>query len=301
MTALFIITLLTAAEFCAEAVYKRSAAYRASLGGADALRRVPDGIDICNVGSGPGLYAISYENCPRKGMNFSTAPQNFRYGFRILKRFQKKIRKNAIIVIVMCPLSFGNNLDYFRPDYSDKFYGILRPEEIDGYSFRRAVLLHFPLLRRAFGASRRRLFPAAAPETHSQEPPIITVWKREFCLKDLRNPAQAAEHQDAFNEKINLLREEVAFCHERQWRPVLVTPPVSENTRRFISPEFSRAFVFDNLDALRKNYPEVPLLNYYDDSRFDNSMFLNDVFLNREGQTRFSEILFADIDKWEEE
>ena len=59
------IGILILLEEIIEIYYRKSESYQQTLGGVERFFDVPYGIDICNIGSGPGLYAISYDNCDR--------------------------------------------------------------------------------------------------------------------------------------------------------------------------------------------------------------------------------------------
>lgn len=329
------IFLAVVLEAVAEQIYMHSRKYKESLGGAWKLQKpVPKQLEIVNIGSGPGLYAITYEHSSKRGFNFSTAPQNYKYGFRLLKRFSEHLCANCIIIIiVMCPLSFGNNDDYARPGYSDKFYGVLTPQEIDEYSWKRAWMVRHPLLQKVLrklciemhafcskckdGIFRRQEKRPAGQEMenhqeqgkefvalcgqeagNAQEPEIVRIWKQEFQLQNLTEPSQAERHKIAFAEKRRIICEGIDRCYDKSWRPVFVIPPVPPKTRDYVGEAFLQAFVYDNLEKLQNRYPKLPLLDYYKDERFDTSMFQNDIFVNEAGRKRFSEILFSDISKY---
>ena len=280
-----------------EIIYKHTDSYRKSLGNiGNMLKNVPTGIDIANIGSGPGLYAISYDYCNKKGFNFSTAPQSYKYGFRLLKRYKENINPGAIIIIIiMCPLSFGRNNDYNRKGYSDKFYAVLPKEDIDGYSALRAVVVYHALALRVLRGCKRaiRFISRGSRQLNvSKEASIIRTWKEEFNLKDLKNPLQADVHRDTFNEKCDILRSGIEFCRQQSWRPVFVIPPMPVSVQNEISFEFLKVFVFDNLDRIK----DVPKLSFYSTQFIEDSDFYVDsVFLNKKGQEKFSQVLFKEI------
>ena len=276
-------------------LYMRSEHYRNTLGGAQNFRKVPSDLEIVNIGSGPGLYAISYDECSRKGFNFSTAPQNYKYGFRILRHFSDKLNDGCIIIIIMCPLSFGNNQEYKNKNYSDKFYGILSSDEIDNYSGKRAIMLRFPLLK--YIAAKLKKKKMNKNTISSLEcPEIINIWKKEFELNDLTDEKQAEDHKEAFEEKIHVISDGIKFCCEKGFRPMFVLPPVPKKTREYIGKKFLQVFVYENLKILNQRFPNVPMLDYYGDERFTKKYFLDDIFMNETGKKVFSDILFNDID-----
>jgi hypothetical protein len=283
-----------------EIVYKSTDRYKGTLGGADRfIKDVPTNLEIVNIGSGPGLYAISYEKCWKKGFNFSTAPQSYKYGFRILRRFKDNLCENCIIIIIiMCPLSFGNNTEHQKKGYSDKFYGILDREDIDGYSPLRAFYLRHPLWKKIYFKIKAHLNHSNFMEGKNWEagiPSVVSCWKEEFNLENLTDATQADAHRESFKEKSKILSDGIQFCKEQSWRPIMVIPPVPDNIRRYISRDFIDRFVYDNLTEVGNVHKDVRLLDYYSDERFTNDLYSSDVFMNKKGNEKFSKILFADI------
>lgn len=297
---LLIVAVLILIEETAEYFYKQTQRYKDSLGGAaNFTGYIPDELEIVNNGSGPAYYGINYKYSDMNGFNFGTAPRSLRNGFRLLKLFHEKIKYQAIVIIVVMHLSFGKNLHRLRKNNMDKFYGIFPPEYIEGYSFTRALMLRHPLMRKVIQKIRRVFVSQPVHETKkSDELPLVTGWKEEFALKDLRDASQAEAHRKAFAEDVQVLIDEIEYCRENSWCPVLVVPPVPEITRKYISDEFIQAFAYDNIKAVQEKYPELQLLNYYDDKRFTDDMFReNGIFANERGQEMFSKILFSDVRK----
>lgn len=281
-----------------EYLYRNSDKHLNTLGGTGSFKYIPSNLEIVNIGSGPGRYAISYKNCDFKGFNLSTTPQNYKYGFRLLKRYRNNINKNAIIIIIiMCPLSFANNKDYNRLDYSDKFYGILPKNEIDGFTFKRFWITKHPLTIKALRRIKNKLIHNKANiKSLSDEPETVHNWKSEFELNNLYDASQANKHREAFKEKISILENGINFCKENGWRPVFVIPPVPKQTRDYISQEFLNEFVYKNIKVLQDEFKDIKTLDYFADERFTKEYFQNDIFVNEKGKEKFSNILFKDID-----
>lgn len=302
-----IIIALIVLEEIIELIYKKSNDYKKTLGGADRFKNVPQNIDICNIGSGPGLYAISYDDRDKLGFNFATAPQSYKNGFRILKRFKNNINENAIIIIIMCPLSFGKNNDYDAPNYMDKFYGILPKEDIDGYSIKRLWIVNHPFFIKCL-RKIKRLFVKLKKIINKKNNLVITKqnstienWKKEFNLKDLKDSSQSVNHKEAFDEKIDNIEQGIKFCQDNKWKPVFVIPPIPRGTREYISDEFINEFVYKNLSILQNKYSSVKTFDYFKDNRFTNEYFANDIFVNEKGKKLFSSILFNDLEAFENE
>ena len=149
-------------------------------------------------------------------------------------------------------------------------------------------------IKRVFSSSYA---PVPRDSRPLNEPRLISGWKREFNLENLTDPSQAEAHKDAFAMNVALLSEEIEYCKARNWHPVFVIPPVPSETRKYISNEFAKAFVYDNIKPLNNKYPDVHVLDYFADDRLKSEMFNGDIFLNAEDRKTFSQILFADIDK----
>lgn len=298
---LILIALLVLIEFVIEKIYMSSDRYKRGLGGADRFFHVPSDIEICNIGSGPGLHAISYDFCELNGFNFSTAPQNYKYGFRLLHHFKKSIKEDAIVIIViMAPLSFANNNDYLQMNYSDKYYGILKKKEIDGYSLKRLFIVSHPLLVKVAKKIRSKFIKYSLENNDinniNNEPNVVMIWKKEFNLVDLVSVEQYHEHEEAFKQKISILQKGIDYCYKNKWKPILVMPPIPNKTKSYIGKEFMRKFVYENVDCILKNNTSLKLLDYFDKDLPDD-FYKDDIFMNEKGQAYFSKMLFNDIKK----
>lgn len=293
MYALWIFFLLLIIEEMCEFIYRKTNIYKQSREQTIRLKEIPYGLDVVNIGSGPAYYGIDYKYCSKKGYNLATAPQNFIYGYRLLKHNAGKIKENAvIIIIIMAPMSFGHNMDIYSPDYSDKYYGVLDPKDIDGYSSKRRFLIYHPLAYKVFKKIKNKLKKKSMANVKHT---IVENWIAEFNLKDLKDAQQADNHKEMFKEKIDLLSEMIEFCCEKKWKPVLVTPPIPKETRDQVSDDFLEVFVYDNIALLQKRFKNLKYINYYSDSQFDSSCFRNDIFVNDKGKELFSNMLFSDV------
>jgi hypothetical protein len=300
-----VIFLIVACEELLNYLYKKTNHYRNSMKLINKFTQgVPNGIDIANIGPGQGAYGISYDDCPKRGFNFSTAPQSYEYGFKILKQYADKINEKCIIIIIMCPLSFGNNNEYIKRGYADNYYHFLDKQYIQSYSRFRKFLVSRPLLIRPWRAlyilKDRPSYNGIQGDNLTPEQREISVdnmrkgWLSEFSLHDLLDITQADSHHEAFIKKIGILAQIIEYCHTRKLRPVFVLPPASKRLRSIIGNEFMEAFVYNNLDAL--SYEDIPTLDYYADQRFEkDDLYQDSIFLNEKGRNVFSEVLFKEI------
>lgn len=259
--------------------------------------KIPKDLEVVIIGSGPGKEDISFDYCPDVGYNFCTAPQSLKYSFRILKRFSNKIKKNAVVIIIICPLSFGNNSDVLNADYSDKFYGILPAKDIDGYSLKRALMLRHPVCMKLINRIKPQKNHSTTDSALSDELLIIRTWKRQFNLVDFKDAAQSGAHKQAFAEKTEILITGIDYCLRKRFKPVLVIPPIPSEVRNYFSEDFLKAFLHDNLNTVREKFDDVLLIDYYSDPAFSDEMFGNVIFLNQHGREKFSTSLFDAVER----
>ncbi len=258
---------------------------------ANLVGKIPNNLKIVAIGSGPGKNGISFKYLKEKGYNFCTAPQNLKYGFGILKKFSKKYSENAVIILVICPLSFGNNKSTLQKNYSDEFYWILSPAEINGYSFKRALKLRYVFFKDLLKEVRKK-----EPIKKHNAVTVTDTWKKQFDLCDFSNPEQSSKHRQAFDEKVEILSATIKFCKRNKYNPVIVIPPVPLVTTKHFSNEFLQEFLYKNISRA-KGFENIPVLDYLLDERFKEEHFKNDIFLNESGAKSFSMILFSDIEK----
>ena len=285
----FVIILI---EGACELIYKHTPSYKKSQEQNRRIKNVPNNLDVVNIGSGPAYYGFDYDFCDKRGYNLATAPQNFTYGYKLLKHYSKKINKDAIILItIMAPMSFGENRDVYRNDYADKFYGVLKPEEIDNYSVFRRIVIALPFLSRIC----KRIKNVFSDRTNVEIKSVVDIWKQEFELNDLQDASQADMHSKTFADKVCLVKEMIEYCYSQSWHPVLVIPPVPAVTRKHISEQFTDVFVYNNITKILRDYSNLICLDYYSDDLFDSGCFKSSIFLNNKGKELFSKKVFADI------
>ncbi len=261
------------------------------------IKKIPNQLDIVSIGSGPGKHGIIFEDAVANGYNLCTSPQSLKYSFRLLKKFSKKIKRNATIIIIVCPLSFGNNADTKSDNYSDKFYGILSPSQIDGYSLKKALHLHYSFLIDILKITNKYTKSSKTAQKNTSTVTVVDVWKSQFDLIDLENPHQAEKHKKAFDEKVEILSNGIDFCIKMNYRPVIVIPPIPYKTRKHFSDAFLKKFLYENIYKINILHKNISVLDYLFDKRFGDNIFKNDIFLSEIGAKKFSSILFDDIKK----
>lgn len=292
--------------FIADALYKRTNHYKNQTWQAERFQKIPNGIEIAAVGSGPGLYAIDLQNCVENGFNFCQAPQSWMYGYRVLRAYQKQLKADCIVMLIItCPLNFAEKKSAASAAYHEQYYGSLPREDIDMYSHMRDILRKFPLLRHPKWAFRiirdvlptdlehniKRLNQSEATVSAYQ---LLKGWLEQSGLHDLRDPLQSEYQKEAMDKRKGWLRQTIELCEENKWRPVFVIPPMCGEVCDMVSLEFKEEFVLRPIKEIGGG--KYPILDYFNENEFlSNDLYFSAPFMNRYGREKFTKKLLVDV------
>jgi hypothetical protein len=275
---------------------------------------IPNHLEIVNLGSSSAKYAFNYTELIN-GTNFALAPQTLRYDFSILKNYHSYIKSGGIILIPLCPFTGCVGEESPNPQDDIKYYAILHPAVIHDYSAKTAKKITTDTKNLLFIASKQlglksflRTFLAALIRQHRyylgkplNKPALerdaelrINSWMKQFSLDDLNSKYISDKNQLAINYNIRLLSDIVQFCLQRDFRPVIIIPPVTQALHSRLPVIFRELYIYSLLtsDTLRN----VRFLNYLDDVRFsDDALFFNSFFLNEKGSKLFTAQVISDI------
>lgn len=268
---------------------------------------VPHGLDVVNIGSGPSYYDFDWSAVSEViGYNLAVAPEDFRYDARIIMQYGEFLKPGAVVVVVVvCPLSFGKNEYLYEDTFSEKYVRILPREAVDlprwKYDLYHAcpwVLKVKQLLPRIVSGAAyhlRKLFRKAKPLDPITG--LINSWVAENkYLQNLKDENQAEFYLDTFQEKIKDLKDVLDNCRSQGLRPVIILPPMSGELRKNISDSFIQRFVYDNLRQAVED--DTPVLDYIDDARFKNeSYYPNGLFLTQQIRKVFTKTVWEEIQR----
>jgi len=267
-------------------------------------KNIPRELDICNLGSSSAKYAFDYSDTGLKGANWALAPQTLDYDFRILKNYFSYLKKGATVLIPLCPFS-GCIKNFENEKNNYKYYSFLHPVLILNYSpkTRRKAIRFFdkpfqvsPIksLYRIFHdipVETEKALEIKSLETNAQN--FLCSWKKQFSITDLDYPlTEDVKSSIEFNSDI--LEKIVDFCIERDLKPVLVVPPITNILFSKFPKTFQEKYVFPILKKINLN--NVLFLNYLEDERFSNLCFFsNSFYLSQRGRKKFTHQVLLDI------
>lgn len=265
---------------------------------------------IVNVGSNPARFCFFYENV--KGQNWSTGTQGLNMDLQILKKYSSCVEKNGIVLIPLVPFSLvseyldGNRAYRNYKNYL-KYTEVLDASQIDHLPFANDIWgylkspLHYD--SKAWKCLLHDVEPDIRLEITEQHMMLaelindadlfIKVWKDEFDIKDLSDPLP--EHlTKGRDDSVALLAEMIDFLLEREYRPVIVLPPMTSVLCDKFPNSFWKAYIYDGIARLNK--PEIPVLDYLHDEKWQSAdLYFNSLFMNLRGRKLFTKQVLKDV------
>lgn len=258
-------------------------------------------LDVVNLGSTSGVCAFDYEELPVKGANWALH-RNYLSGDKaILENYLSFLKTGATVIMPLCPfssLSGGYNL------FEDRYYTILYPSSIPGFSKARQMTVldiqknparHFPAFQ-VYVEIRRKLtsllhrphnIALSEPMLKDNAQTWLADWLKEFGLHDLATPFSLV-NRDGMNEAIKHLNAMISLCRERNFKPILVLPPMYHALAEKFSLDARQRLIYDMVQAL--NAKDVSFLDYMDNDEFshDATLFTNAYLMNATGARKFT-------------
>ncbi|KAI4453547.1 heat shock protein 70kda [Holotrichia oblita] len=200
---------------------------------------------------------------------------------RVIKQYNKKTKK----------------WEQKYPDIGaeDKYYNILRKDEMPDYSSakakkiknRRRVAKLIYLFRRV--EAHKSIYDqykkyASKEELFARAKWCNNGWCKLYGLKDLKSTNFTTKQKSDMEAATAELQAILTICQKQGFRPVIVVPPFAEALNQYFSKEFLQYVLIDNID--KANNVQAHVLNYQFRNEFqdDTTLFSDGCFLlNKKG------------------
>lgn len=311
---IYLCTLLPLVYKVTNYIFRKSYKFRDIFDYLKFVDRIPQNLDIVNLGSSSGKYAFKYEGLKIRGANWALAPQTLYYDFNILKQYHSYLRPGATVLIPLCPFS-GCIINFTDPKINGRYSAFLHPALLHDYSLRQAKIsasfLSHPLwntcrilgvksfirnigvslLKKSSACRAGNQFSGAMLESDARW--RIDSWKEQFAIKDLK-AAVSARNSEAIQYNASLLKVMVEFCLIRELHPVIVLPPVSAVLYSEFPEGFKEAYMNPLFHDLDKS--QVRILDYWDEERFQKEcLYQNSFLLNIKGREVLTQAVLQDL------
>lgn len=300
-----IIVLVIIFLFVSERTFERTNYYKMNYSETDKLKG-EDKVDYVNTGSTFAYYGIDYEWSGVKGLNLALCPQPLESDFKMLKHFEGRYNKGAVIFIVVSDLAFAKK-GYLERQINEKYYRVLKASEIEAYNLFKALKAKYlPVL---YSWKNFLRFHWDVRPNHEYELRVnendreaveadaykrCQLWMHEFGLDNLSDAKQGEKFKDVFEYTTGVVKEMISWCRERGYKPILVNLPVTAEMESSFSESFLQAFYYDHINKAGN----APFIDLQANARLaDYLLYLDSCRLNRAGRQVITKILLREADK----
>lgn len=262
------------------------------------------GLDVINLGSGAAVHAFDYSEAGVKGMNWALAPQSLVHDYNILRNYFSYLREGAVVIITICP--FSCLYSQYDKKANFKYYTFLHPATIidfDDNERTRALTIRSNPFKAMPAQSiklttkelLRVLKQKLVPNKHQIDlkptaDSMLNGWKKQFGITDLSAPL-SEQHLAEQKSRRESLDEIIAFCRERNLKPIVVIPPMHHTLTDQFTPEFLDNYVNKFLNGI-----DAPIYNNMYKYSHEDDCFASALFLNKDGAKRYTNDILQQLD-----
>lgn len=260
---------------------------------------------VVNLGSTSALAAFDYTGLGVKGANWALRRNPLNGDLAVLKNYSSFLdQEKSTVIIPLCPFSALSGS--YEP-FEDRYYAVLYPTTIPGYSYVHGVqanekitnpVLHYPWY--ALFQDIWHLLENKNTKSLSEECMVVDAknrmkgWLHEFSLKEASSPLSLVNKYN-IEEALNALQGIVDYCKIIHATPVLVVPPMYHTLSSLFTEE-SRKNLFGDIESLAERN-NIQFINYMDDKSFVNerSLFRDSYLLNKRGAQLFTKKVLNEL------
>lgn len=267
--------------------------------------RVPNNLEIINLGSSHGQYGFRYNNSS-KNYNLGSSSQPLYYDLEVLKKYKDNLVKGGVVIIPISVFSFYQGYEFL--DLTDRYYSFLDFFQIyKGDKEQFYLKRYFPLLHT--GKNSIEILKYFINCIKSRKILDIEMkYPNDLELEEKVKEADTtvARHLGISDKKLNQpvdigidkLVEILKFCKENNLEPILLTTPQTYLYNERVGISNYKERIYNNLEIVfSKVGYKVTYLDYSHDKRFENNLdlFFDDDHLNQKGAKKFTEIVLEEL------
>ena len=264
-------------------------------------------LDVVNTGSTPAYNAFDYSYWEKKGGNLAFFAQPLYYDFEVLKKYQDRIKRNAVIII--CVEEFKLLVDAYDDKKTDhKYYLWLNPEQIRTYNKCVSFFInHIPfimhprlllseiklwLTKNSFDKRTLKVnndLKAAEMQDKKYAQRWFDGWKKEFGFTS----DQIISESLKMNISINMerLKEMVRYCYKCFGKTYILVPPFSPNLEKQLPDSILNECLWHPLKEI-SDATGVEIIDRYNDIRFaDWNLYKDALSFNDKGRILFNKVV----------
>lgn len=262
-------------------------------------------VDLVVLGSSHAKYGIKIWE--KNQMNLSLDQQGIYYSYKLLEKYQEKIKDNSILIIPLSIFSFNEEMlqeNLINDQVYKNYLTLLEKEDLKKnisattYYFSKYFSILYPLNN--FIKTIKYFFNSGFKKIYIEYPRNI---RGEMLQKEILN---AKNHVLGINNKnffwgIKYMLKILEIQEEKNLIPVFCITPYYYSYNEAlekIDKKIYKKNIYNNLEEIKKiKNKEYIFLDYSHDKRFKDNLeyFFDDDHLNKKGAEYFTKILFDDI------
>lgn len=282
--------------------------YRYKIEDTNKFLRIPNNLEVINLGSSHGLYSFKYPK-EVKGYNLGVSAQGPYYDSMILEKYKNKLQKKAIVFIPISTFTFYKGYETER--FNDSYYSFLNFEQIYNGD-RNSYLLkkNFPLLYNGKSISGILKYIVSGILKRNFEPKGTTykaTQTKDEKIKDLEraveghlglNEQNKTRHNQPIEIGYSALKKMIDMCIENGFIPILVTTPQTYLYNEAVGEGRYSERLYKNIEQLKSEYKnDILYWDYSHDKRFSDNLdlFFDSDHLNEKGAEMFTQIVLDEL------
>ncbi len=272
------------------------------------FNNVPDGIQICNLGSSVGRYGFNYEDYDDEFITFNFAMdfQSAEYDYRILEQYKDRLIKDSVVFIPLAlPILIGHQEteDVDFKGKNNRYYLFLDSRNIKEYSLITNIKLHyFPFVMasclkeiiKGEDIWDRTLENQDVDTIKEDAIETVIMWENTMVTRNDKGDIIP------FDEAIKAIYKIVKLCDSVGATPILIIPPITKELNQSMKNTSKQAYkVYYNTICDLCDKMDLNLYDYSNDERFLDryDLFMDEFHLNKEGAREFTDIVISEIAK----
>lgn len=282
--------------------YVNSEKYK-SMNSTNKFSKVPQNIEIANLGTSHGQYAFVYDELDKVGFNFAMPAQRLYYDEKILEKYIHSFKEDADLIIPISYISFylGYDNENFE-EFNKVYYPILGARDIKNLTLSNylkykalPILTAESNIKYAFIKDDTVYEEKVEYRNYTTSEEKMEEEAKDTATRHLEFIEEGRKNKEEF---ANILDDIIRISLENNINPVITTTPFTKYYNDYFTEEFYEEFT-SIIDEVLEKYPDIQYLDYSHDERFINSpeYFFDSSHLNLTGGKYFTEIILSDLKK----
>lgn len=305
---LLIILILGLFSYILNYLYKQTNAYKnqfIDIYKFKAIQNIPEqSLDLVVLGSNSPKFAFDFSeikdlNCS----NWAIGSETFEYDAIIFKKFIRKLKSNATVILAVCPANFFL-YKFSNKKHLVKYYKILSAKEFPDYDKSQKIkeydypLLYNPklmkrLIRDVKKDNRLHLYNNLLSKDEIQKDAewwIRKCWNPEFSIDIEKMQPLSDKNKISIIKNIAIVREIYQYCKEHELKLKLVYLPLTKELNNIFPESYVNQYIKTCSEQAIKD-SNVEIIDYMQDKRFQkHEYYINSFFMNRFGAKIFTRI-----------